>query len=331
LHKTQLEYDVLLVSNTGIGFSPGIEGVGPLGGTELECCLLLEELSKLGLKCGSVNPIGSPVKSKGVECWPLSSMKILDIKAKILINMRGVPPPTGIAFQRIIHWMTDLIVPSNQYYQEMLPPELKQTTVAVSDFHLAQMPQKWNPTRIYNMVPQFIYDFPSVKKDPRLFIYPSAAMKGLPETLKLWHEMRNHYVIGKSKLLVLSPGYDHPDMEELKKVKNVEFVGALRLQDVVGALARCTGLFSVNKMPETFGLVYAFAEAVGCAPHVMCLNGPGAIPEVINTKTVTFDAKTFSQNIIDYGSGKYQIQKPKNFSPSEVLSDWVRLLEAVSV
>lgn len=245
--------------------------------------------------------------------------------------MRGVPPPTGIAFQRIVHWCSDLISPETQYYQNMLPPDLKQVTVGVSDFHVNQMPAKWNPHRIYNMVPEEIYNHPHVKKDPRLFIYPSAALKGLPETLKLWHEMRNHYVIGKSKLLVLSPGYDHPDFEELKKVKNVEFVGALRLKDVVGTISRCAGLFSVNRMPETFGLVYAFAEAVGTVPHVLCLNGPGAIPEVINTKTVTNDVKVFSQNIIDAGSGKLQVQKAKDFRPSVIMPKWVELLEKVSM
>lgn len=330
LNKTQLQYDVLLVSNTGMGFAPGIEHTAPLGGSELEACLLLEELAKLNLKVGSVNPIGSAVKSKNVDNWSLNDLKIVDIKTKILINLRGIPPPQGIAFQRVIHWLTDNIQSDAPYFMENLPPELNQRTVAVSDFHLHQMKLSWNPSRIYNMVPDFIYNAPKVKKDPNLFLYASSAMKGLPETLKLWKELSNNYAIKKSKLLVCSPGYDRPDMEELKKIKNVEFIGALKIQDLIGAMLRCNGLFYVNRMPETFGLVAAFAEAVGCVPHALCLNGFGGLKEVVNTPTVVDDVKLFSQNLIDYNNGKLKCLSPKNFKPSIIIPQWVSLLESVA-
>lgn len=330
LRKTQLEYDIFLVSNGGMGFTPGIEKVGALGGTELECNLLLEELAKLGLKVGSMNNIGSAVKSKGVECWPISDLKILDIKTKILINMRGINPPGGIAFQRVVSWLTDNVNPAQQYFMDTVPPQLGQRTVAVSDFHLSQCKTQWNPIRIHNMVPQFIYDHPRVKKDFNLFVYASAAMKGLPETLKAWNELRNHYTIKKSKLLVLSPGYDMPDMEELKKTKNVEFMGPQKIQDLAGILARAGGLFQVNTMPETFGLIYAFAEAVGCTPHALCLNSFGALKEVVNTPVVTNDLKVFQQNITDYSGGKNKCLNPKDFSVETIFKEWVAVLERVT-
>ena len=329
LKKTELEYDIFLVSNGGMGFAPGIENIAPLGGTELECNFLLGELAKLDLKVGSYNNLGAAIRSDKVDCYPLADNKILNIKTKILINMRGIPPPTGIAFQRICHWLTDNINPQNPYYMDSIPPDLRQITVAVSDYHRNQCKPYWNAHRIYNMVPDNLYSLPHVKKDPYLFVYASAAMKGLPETLKLWKEMSNHYVIKKSKLLVCSPGYDNPDMEELRKTKNVEFIGALKFSNLVDVLSKATGLFQVNRMPETFGLVYAFAEAVGTAPHALCLNGPGALLEVVNTPTITNDVKAFGQNIIDYSTGKSKPLMPKNFRTSSIMPNWVSLLESV--
>lgn len=318
------QFDVILYDSVGSPFLGSFVRDMGMGGSEFEQVLLLEGLAAQGLRVLSLNNIPVPAHQNGVCYYPIDTLKIRPMKCKTLIVERSSQIPASIDYEKIIVWATD--IPGHAYNHHagiLRQPNAK--LVAVSDWHKSLFPELWNKTTIYNMIPDWVYDQKSAKNSNQ-WIYTSAALKGLNETLEAYRELKKNYFFKKTEFLILSPGYDSPDMEALKKSK-VAFGGSIPFQDVVFNTAKAHTMMYVNKMPETFGISVVMAEILGTIPHVLCLNGPGALKEVCNTPYITDNFQDFQKNLIETTKGSTPSIVAKDFRVSTILPQWLELVK----
>ena len=139
-------------------------------------------------------------------------------------------------------------------------------------------------------------------------------------TLSLWDSLKNNYFFKKAELTILSPGYDNIP-ESTLKMKRVRVVGGLGFKDMLAEIASSKSMFYVNTMPETFGISPVMAEIVGTTPNVLCLNGAGALSEVLATPAVVSDTELFIKNC-----SSLVVSEPKNFRASKIMNDWMEIL-----
>jgi hypothetical protein len=176
-----------------------------------------------------------------------------------------------------------------------------------------------------------LYDItaPPLREDKRerVFVYGSAAMKGLIPTLMLWGELRrNHYAFRKATLIVTSPGYDSPEMDKLRNTPGVVYEQQKTLGDMMLRIANSDGLFQFNAMPETFGCVHVLAEIVGRPAWVICSEaGPGALKEVLaNPWTVHTNPKDFVDAV---SQRKWPTLAPAHdYRMTKLLPQWLEAL-----
>jgi hypothetical protein len=89
-------------------------------------------------------------------------------------------------------------------------------------------------------------------------------------------------------------------------------------------IASAQGLFYVNTMPETFGIVLALAEALG-TPAFMCgLNGLGGAEDTVAENVVTRDPDRFVKMVLDPREWGGPVHR--DFRWSVVVEQWLRVL-----
>jgi len=318
------DFDVILVDTIGMPFIGSTAIYNGMGGSEFEQILLLEELVKNGKSVMSINNTPVAAFEKGVHYYPKDVLKFQNFKCKTLIVERTTPVPTNIEFEKLLIWATDM---PNDTYSVHGPwfNNPKATLVSVSDWHGSLFANIQNKKTIYNMIPDSVYDM-KVAKNFNKFIYTSAGIKGLNETVEFFKEIKKNYFFKKTELLVLNPGYDKVDVELLKKNK-INFGGTLPFGNVLMETANSGVLFYVNKMPETFGISVVLAEILGCAPFVLCLNGFGALKEVSNSPYITNNVDEFQKNLIEFTKKQNSYKNPaQDFRSSKIIKDWLAVI-----
>ena len=106
---------------------------------------------------------------------------------------------------------------------------------------------------------------------------------------------------------------------------DVDYLGTLTFKEVVELMAKCEGMFYVNVMTETFCISAVLAEILKTTPYIYCLNGYGALNEVLNSNTVTTDIKQFFN---DVSSGRKCDVDAKNYRPKTVIDEWLKLFNS---
>jgi hypothetical protein len=248
------------------------------------------------------------------------------LECEVLISQRFGELPANVSFSRLVTEMHDL--PDDRCYNIMgaMAQIPGSKTVVHSKFNAGLYPDWPGLTIIPAAFEDSLCSLPIVprKTHPRerTFVYGSAALKGLKETLQFWAELkRNHYSFKRATLIVTSPGYDAPEFDTLRDTPGVVYQQLKTQGDVMQRLSDSDGIFMVNILPETFGCIQHMCEMTGRPVWALCANGPGALQEVLaNPWSIHTDANEFVAAI----AGTWPEIKPANdYRMSTLLPQWL--------
>lgn len=323
---TQYAPDVLFWCSSAVPFNGFTLEHGPLGGSETEVVWCAEALASRGLSVVVATPTRDASACKGVTYLPANELGVTwQAKTKNLVALRNPQALPPIEHERLLCWATDIPDESYRPIVEALR-ERDGTLVCVSQWQADEFPSLsgLRKTVISNGLPDEVYGRPKPLKIPGRYVYASAAQKGLDATLKLWSVLRSTYPTKKrfqgAELLVCSPGYDAPDAANDQP--GVKVLGGQSFTNLCGTIASAEGLFYVNTLPETFGIVLALAEALG-TPAFMCgINGLGGAEETVFENTITRDPDRFVSMVTQGG----QLGRFNDFRWSRVVAQWLRVL-----
>jgi glycosyltransferase involved in cell wall biosynthesis len=116
--------------------------------------------------------------------------------------------------------------------------------------------------------------------DPNKLVFFSAPWKGLDLVLSAFAAVRR--VLPELRLYVASPGYQSAGQTDGAALENVVFLGSLPHAEVMSHVRTSLCVFyPADRIPETFGLVFAESNAVGTP----VLTHPfGAAPEILTSE-----------------------------------------------
>ncbi|HSW71602.1 MAG TPA: glycosyltransferase, partial [Gammaproteobacteria bacterium] len=238
---------------------------------------------------------------------------------------------------RLYFWLHNM--PSQQLYQarEALVKHRYQI-IAVSHFHRAAIERKLQgkwfhklfafshsdqiPIQvIYNPIEDSLQpDATPVQAEQLLFM--SSPHKGLPETLKLFQAVQA--VFPEYQLLIANPGYTSLPISLPPQAR---LLGALPHHQIIQELRRSFCVFYPQTIrTETFGLVYAEANAVGTP---VLAHDMGAAREVLSDKQQLVNGRRLSDLLDKLSSWRQKrplLQGKKEFRLSQVIQAWLQLV-----
>lgn len=275
-------FDVILFDDAGHGFSPRIAAERGLGGVEWTLILLAEALARSGRDVLVLSNFDGGWIGSNCEFGHVSRAYAESFTCDALIVSRwsAVPP---IAHRRLVFSMHDIperwmFGHAKRYLDKGAP------AVCVSGWlagKLGDIDQSWDKV----VIPPMMFDecYARGPKTPNAFVYASAAVKGLTETIETWALIREHFQEMQLCELLVATNYDRPSAVDDKRMADlgVRYLGQLPAREMLAALRNSAGLFYVNSFPETFCLVAAAALALGCRAHVLTLADPGALPTTL--------------------------------------------------
>jgi hypothetical protein len=326
-------FDVVISQACGVPANGYTVRSRPHGASESQVVLLAETLVARGYTVAVLTPGGTFARYAGVEYIPLSAVNsqrpTVAARCSVLISERFGEIPANVVFGRLVFDLHDL--PDDRLKHVMAATDQVKAQVVVHSEYMRGLLPDWPRVNVIPcMLPDEFYTTPVKSRDPgreRVFVYGSAAAKGLRETLMLWATLKkNAYMFKRAKLIVLSPGYDRPDdLEAVKKIPGVEWREGLTQAQVQDLLANeADALLTVNSYPETFGVVHAQAE-IACRPSmVRHLKEPGALTETLASPTVYSDDHEFLAALT---AKTLPVPLPaKDYRASRVIEQWLEVL-----
>lgn len=311
-----MKFDVVIYDSIGLPYN-GHTRSG-IGGSEFAVQRLALALVKVNYKVLVLNN----VESLNVQVFDGvvygSCYCMNNIETTALLLQRCSVFPTNIDFENLVIQVHDMPGGNEHLDRFFRRSSLKATLVAISSWQRATYPMHWNSEIIPALIPDEAYNTQYCKV-PGKFIYASAAMKGLKETIARWKELR----FSDSKLYVLSSGYDDPgEFDDCSIIK----LGTLSNTELWYHIGTSEGMFYVNTYPETFCVTAHLAEVFKTRTHILCLNGRGALDETINSELVTDSFDLFKYRFLEaYGTNKFQ-SIANNYSISSLLPKWIKVL-----
>ena len=296
--------DLLIVNSIGPGWTLSTAQKG-LGGSELEISLVAHALVRRGYSVVVANGVPSQAYEQGVRYVPLASVTP-GIEARALWIERMTPPPMGVKTKRIIVRATDVCCAPYDIHKPMLESG-QASLVANTQWQADGFAYAKHKILIPPALDCSLGAEPPPEKVPGRFVYASAPMKGLGATIELWRSLKSRHgkVLKKAKLILALPGLsdfygDMPiPLSEADKAIGISYAASPSLVEYRRLIASAEGLFYVNRMPETFACVAAFAERYRTRTHILCLNGKGGIPEaLVNAALVTEDPAAFERDFM---------------------------------
>lgn len=317
-------YDVVIYDAVGMPYS-GSEDSG-LGGSEFAVIRLSKALAACGkrvlVKCSL--PAGSVYVGDDVEFSSVHDRD--DIETKVMILQRYSRVPNHIGFNRLliqVHDMPDL--PTVEYQDQFFTRWPTTTLICNTEWQRQLYPTQWRAAVIPALLPDIMKSRIPARRVGH-FVYASAAMKGLPQTVDAWTTLRKHYPqLVDAKLHVISSW----DVPFDPKDESIVLEGQLTSQQLGELIGSVEGTFYVNRFPETFCVTAAMAEALGTRNHILCLNGFGALGEVLSgAQHVTDDGMQFEADFISaYGLIQYPIRARRDYSVVAGVKRWLEVLK----
>lgn len=318
---TNLYADVILFDTVGSPYTGETAVSEGMGGSEFQAILLLEELAKLQKKVICLNNTQVDKEVNNVLYLSNKNINKYNFKCEnLIIHRNSIIPkiPHKVCFQ----WITDNNTSFNLNYYKLLDDK-KIKLVTLSEYSNNQFSKDWDKHVINFIIPDWVYKY-EIPKDKKNYIYASSIMKGYHQTIDHWKFLKINNKLADKVLNVCLPGYDNPNGDISESEYNIKYHGSLTFKNVVKLMASCEGLFYVNTMTETFCITAVLAEILKTTPHIYCLNGYGALKEVLNSDTITNNSKDFFETIIS----KKQINiDPKNYTTNKIVNDWKKLLK----
>lgn len=317
----ELYADVILFDSVGMNYNGNTMHISGMGGSEFQAILLLEGLSKLNIKVICLNNVKQEIKINGVLYLPNTYLRKYKFKCNSLIIHRYSELPS-ITHKQAFVWATDLNGPHNlKFYKYFEKNQLE--LVCLSHYQTTLFPSNWKKNVVNFMIPDWVYSYKTPKQRSG-YIYASSLSKGYACTLEYWKYLKSIGLLSNKKLQVCLPGYDNPDVDISMPMYDIDYLNTLPFTKVVETISKCEGMFYVNTMPETFGISVILAEILQTQPYVLGINGLGALPELINSNTITTDMKTF----IDYFVNKNSdVAQPKHFKSEIIINKWLKILK----
>ena len=314
----------MIYDSIGMSFNDEVVEKQSIGGSEFVLWQLAQEFGKRGLKVlvqlarhhAPQNVYGNVTYRYGLIKSPLEITH--------LIHHRY----SDLEYELNVHWKTrsflcsDLWGPHYAAFEQMVLPG---NVVCVSPWQSSQFPPNWSVKIIANPLPSQVYESTEISRDPRVFVYASAALKGLASTLTTWQKIRTLYPeMRDSRLRVLNPGYDDASVLCSPQYDAVEFVGSVPFHQVLMEFRCAAGLFFVNDYPETFCLTAAIAEATGARVHCWMRNG-GAISETVNSSLVSTSEESFVRNfrVLYKNTSNSGVASPKRYDVANIVDLWL--------
>jgi len=316
--------NVILFDTNGIPYTgDDIEKKG-MGASESQAIFLLEEFAKLNYKVICLNNTKIDKEVNGVLYLSNNSIEKFNFKCDHLILHRSSLIPKNIKHKKCYQWITDNNSILNLQYYDLIDNN-KCKLITLSKFSSDQYPENWNKHIINFMIPDWVYNYelPQIKSN---YVYASSIMKGYEATMNYWIYMKIKYKILENKSLnVCLPGYDNPNYDLNNKKYDINYLGTLTFKQVVDILSKSEGLFYVNTMQETFCVTAVLAEILKATPFILCLNGYGALKEVLNSPTICHESKDFFEKFSD--KQKYKINA-KSYTPKNITNEWLKLFNS---
>jgi glycosyltransferase involved in cell wall biosynthesis len=230
---------------------------------------------------------------------------------------------------RHLLWLHDLEPPKLLDRRKVLE-EAEAVVVCVSDFHARHVHRQLEqgvaaPTRIvriYNPIDDDLHaDGTPVDRNKLIFF--SSPVKGLEDTLRIFEQL--HAEAPEMRLYVANPGYF---ADRKTAVPGVVELGALPHAAVIRHVRESLCVFYPNTVfPETFGLVYAEANAVGTP---VIAHDFGAAREVLGAGeqvTNAGDVRGFIERVMEWRRGKRPVVAPNPaFRLAVLVQEWRALL-----
>jgi tetratricopeptide (TPR) repeat protein len=314
----------MFYDSIGMDFNDDVVQNQAIGGSEFVLWQLAQELGRRGFKVlvqltrhqGIQNVYGNVTYRYGLIKGPLETTH--------LIHHRY----SDLKYEDKVNWKTRSFLCSDlwgPHYAALGHLVVPGNVVCVSIWQSSQFPSNWSVKIIANPLPSHVYESTEIRRDPRVFVYASAALKGLASTLTTWQKIRSIYPeLQDSRLRVLNPGYDDASALCLPEYEGVEFVGSVPFHQVTMEFRSAAGLFFVNDYPETFCLTAALAEATGARVHCWIRNG-GAVSETVNSSLVTTSEESFISNFKELykNTSNSGIASPKKYDVTTIVDRWL--------
>lgn len=199
--------------------------------------------------------------------------------------------------------------------------------ICVSDTHVQNLADAGvkGCLRIYNPVDERLESWERREVKPYKLIFPCSPHKGLEETV--WVFLRLARLDSRFRLYIANPGYFGTRWIH---TKNIFTLGPLPFDRLMKHVSESLAILCVNNVfPETFGLVYAEANAVG-TPAVGV--NYGAVPEVAQGRL--FDHKPnldeVAASVLAMIDDRPMVRLDERFRLSNVLNDWEALFERIA-
>jgi hypothetical protein len=239
----------------------------------------------------------SAAKETGVVYGPLRWLEIIPEPDAIVVS-RATKVPEGYEETKSIAVLAqDVYVPEYDSNLALLSRGVAQL-VCISQWQADGFPFAKRKTVI---TPILEKPRAGLEKIQGQFIYASAAMKGLPTTLWWWRHLHEAHpeAMGGTELVVTTPGYDEPDLDDIDRTPYARWLGVLPPAEARDAIAQSEGLFYASTMQETFCAIAAVAEAAQTRTHILCLRGRAGLDEALRNKTlVTTSPLDFEQSFL---------------------------------
>lgn len=263
-----------------------------------------------------------------------------DLSPDVVVLLRQANLLSVIAKQfpqaRLFFWMHNL--PScSLFAKQLLLAKYQYEIIAVSQFHRAMIEKrlqgKWYQRffrgKTTSSIPIHVLYNPvddDLKPDqtpwnPNQLLFTSSPYKGLPETLKAFHLLRKHFP--HYELCVTSP----LDTSQHDMSQHVRYLNDLPHHELIQQLRQSFCVFyPQTQRIETFGLVYAEANAVGTP---VLAHDFGAAREVLSDASQLVDGKNFQmiiEKIKEWRENRPMLEVKSAFRLHHVTQAWLALI-----
>ena len=312
--------DIILFDSVGSPYTGETAITNGMGGSEFQAILLLEEFAKLNKKVICLNNTDSDKQVNNVLYLSNKNFFKYNFKCEHLIIHRNSDIPK-IPHKFCYQWITDNNTSLNlNYYNHLDNKKIK--LITLSEYSNSQFPKDWDKHTINFIIPDWVYKY-EIPKNKKNYVYASSIMKGYHQTADHWKFLKINNKLQQKILNVCLPGYDNPQEDISESQFDIKYHGSLTFKDTVDLIASCEGLFYVNAMTETFCITAVLSEILQTTPYIYCLNGYGALKEVLNSDTIVKNSKDFFKCLNSEKSTKIN---PKNYQASRIINEWIKLM-----
>ncbi len=170
----------------------------------------------------------------------------------------------------------------------------------------------------YNPIPKPTKPDPTPERDLNKLLFLSAPNKGLKQVLNTFQQINRH--LKDLQLYVANPGYRKDHAEDLP---NVHYLGALPPEQVQHHIATSLCVFyPQNSFAETFGLIYAEANALGTP---VLAHNIGAAREILHPNNTLIDADDnyqITKTLVQWQRDLPEVSYREEFNDEAVYQQW---------